>query len=180
MHHLMLCTLALDENPTSAQARDNVYSLLLDDDSFCGNGGRFGSPLCDWFVIGGRWSGYLRATLLGQPYQDAFQREFPQFGNGYFSTDLVERHKVGLDELWRRFGGSGCYPLARQVRKEYGADDDALRIDQALYQHFLKPFEGQSTCLGENTSCDFADLDREEVNPSFIGHKWLVVVDYHN
>ena len=92
----------------------------------------------------------------------------------------MDQHKDGLDQLWHRFGGTGFHPLARSSYKEFGAEDDAMLIDQALYQHFLKLFEGKTTCLGEDTSCDFADLDGEEVNPSFIGRKWLVVVDYHN
>jgi len=53
MHHLMLVTLSLD-NGGSDEARHSAYSQLMDDNSFCGDGGRFGSPLADWFVIGGR------------------------------------------------------------------------------------------------------------------------------
>ena len=54
MHHLMLITLAVTAGATSLDARISAHSKLIDDDSFCGEGGRFGSPLSDWFVIGGR------------------------------------------------------------------------------------------------------------------------------
>ena len=57
MHHLMLVTLSLPDGGNSEDARDSAYDLLTEDDSFCGEGGRFGCPLADWFVLGGRWSG---------------------------------------------------------------------------------------------------------------------------
>ena len=55
MHHLMLITIGMSADATSEDTRCRTFSRLIDDDSFCGEGGRFGSPLCDWFVIGGRW-----------------------------------------------------------------------------------------------------------------------------
>src|SRR5260221_141974 len=63
MHHLILVTLSLNNRGNSEEARDSAYSHLMDDDSFCGEGGRFGSPLCEWFVLGGRWSGLLSQNL---------------------------------------------------------------------------------------------------------------------
>ena len=44
MHHLMLVTLSLPDSDNSADARGSAYDQLSDDDSFCGEGGRFGSP----------------------------------------------------------------------------------------------------------------------------------------
>jgi len=54
MHHRLLITLDFPAGADSADVRGGVYKKLMDDDSFCGEGGVFGSPLCDWFVIGGR------------------------------------------------------------------------------------------------------------------------------
>jgi hypothetical protein len=179
MHHLMLVTLSLEDG-TSDKARASAYSQLVDDTSFCGEGGRFGSPLCDWFVIGGRWSGELRKEFLGQAYQDALEQEFPEFTKGYFPSTLLETHKAGLDRLWQRIGGTGNHPLTRSGYDDLGADDDAMLIDQFLYDHFLKPNAGCTENIGDNELPDFADLDGDEVGESFIGRKWLVVVDYHN
>ena len=180
MHHLMLVTLSLPDSDNSANARGSASDQLSNDDSFVGEGSRFGSPLSDWFVIGGRWSGKLRKARLGQSYQDAFEREFPEFTKGYFPSTLLEEHKAGLDRLWQRIGGTGNHPLTRSGYDHFGADDDAMLIDQFLYDHFLKPYAGCTEILWDNKLPDFADLDGDEVGESFVGRKWLVVVDYHN
>jgi len=179
MHHLMLVTLSL-ENGASAEARDSAYDQLMDDNSFCGDGGRFGSPLADWFVIGGRWSGLLSETLLGDRYQDALKQEFPDFAKGLYPAELPKLHKDGLDKLWHRMGGTGANPLTRSSYDLYGAKDDAMLVSQPLYDRFLKPVAGNADNFDGDAFGDFVDLDFEEVDESFIGRKWLVVVDYHN
>ena len=180
MHHLMLVTLSVAENSTSDNARDAAYEQLIEDDSFVGEGGRFGSPLADWFVLGGRWSGMLREAVLGQAYQDALVKEFPEFTKGYFPSSLVEQRKDDLDRLWQRSGGTGMHPLSRSGYDYYGAQDDALPVDRFLYDRFLKPYAGADRTIGDDKLTDYADLDGDEVDESFIGSKWLVVVDYHN
>jgi hypothetical protein len=180
MHHLMLVTLSLADNGTSESARNSAYRLLMEDDSFVGEGGRFGSPLADWFVIGGRWSGMLREAMLGQSYRDALEQEFPELTKGYFPSSLVEKHKAGLNQLWQRLGGTGMHPLSRSRYDDDGVEDDAMPVDQFLYDRFLKPYAGTDSLIGDNKLPDFADLDGDEVDESFIGRKWLVVVDYHN
>jgi hypothetical protein len=176
MHHRLLITLAMPDGATSLDARISVHHKLLEDESFCGTGGRFGSPLCDWFVLGGRWSGMLKEQLLGQEYRDTFAREFPEFAKGWYATNLVERHEAGLDQLWQRFGGQGKHPITRSGYEEFGEDDDAMPIDAALHERFLKEYHGLET----SPDFHFADLDGEPVDEWFIGCKWLVVVDYHN
>ena len=180
MHYQMLVTLTFDDGDTSSGARSQAEQLLQDDPSFCGDGGRFGSPLCDWFVIGGRWSGLLKKTLLGNDYKVAFEKAFPELANGSFPSSLVDTHRVGLDLLWQEFGGTGVHPLTRDSYEFLGSEDDAMVIDLALYDHFLAKHEGESTSRNDSGQCTFADLDDEEVDATFIGRKWLVVVDYHN
>jgi len=179
MHHLMFVTLSL-ENGNSEAARDAVYDRLMKDATFCGDGGRFCSMMCDWFVIGGRWSGFLSETLLGDRYQDALKQEFPEFAKGCYPADLLARHKDGLDKLWHRLGGAGANPLTRSFYDHYGAEDDAMLVNRPLYDHFLKPFAGSADNFDGSSFGNFVDLDFEEVEESFIGRKWLVVVDYHN
>ncbi len=174
MHHLLLVTLEMPDNATSYDARDKAESLLVEDDSFCGNGGRFGAPLCDWFVIGGRWSGMLKEALLGEPYRTAFASQFPELANGFYTTDVANKHRQALNDLWHSFGGNGDNPTNRSGYDRLGGEDDAMLVDQALFDRFLAERRGESAVEG------FADLDDEPVDSSFIGRKWLVIVDYHN
>jgi hypothetical protein len=176
MHHRLFITLAMADGAISLDARIRTRSKLLEDNSFCGEVGRFGSPLCDWFVIGGRWSGMLKKHLLGQEYRDAFDREFPEFSAIWFPASVVKQHRKRLDQFWQRFGGSGSHPLTRNGYEELGYDDDAMLIDAALYERFLQEYRDQEVADDHR----FADLDGDLVDDSFIGRKWLVVVDYHN
>ena len=181
MHTLLLVTLSMSEGATSEDARCRAYSRLLDDPTFCGEGGRFGSPQCDWFVIGGRWSGILQKTLLGRKYQTAFKREFPQFANSWYPRDLVDQHRDELNWFWHRFGGKDDHPIARSGWRDQGSDDDAMPVNRRLYGRLLKDHHGYATNRpGVGSICDFADLDNESLEDSFIGRKWLVVVDYHH
>jgi hypothetical protein len=179
MHNLLLVTISMSAGATSEDARFRAHARLIEDDSFCGDGGRFGSPLCDWFIIGGRWSGVLRETLLGAKYQAAFQHTFPQFANKRYPRDLIDKHRDQLNQFWHRFGGKDDHPITRRGG-EFGCEDDAVLLDRRLYDHFLKDHAGMATNLpGCGALCDFADLDDELLDESFIGRKWLVAVDYH-
>jgi hypothetical protein len=182
MHYLMLITLTVLPGESSSDARTRTYDMLAGDSSFCGDGGgRFGSPLCDWFVLGGCWSGLLQETKLGEPYHAALEREFPQIASGaYYPADLAVTNKERLNDLWRQAGGTGDSPITRSSYEEYGYDDDALPVDQTLYDHFLKRHEGQSGTPPESTEGHVVDLDDDEIDASFIGRKWLIVVDYHS
>jgi hypothetical protein len=179
MHCFMLITLTMLPAETSEQARERAYNLLINDDSFCGEGGRFGSPLCDWFVIGGRWSGTLRRTLIGQPYQDAINDRFPKLAGWYSDRDL-EPHRAALDALWHEFGGDGASPFNRSAYEEWGYSDDAMPVDKALYDRFLAAYTGQSDGEEDNAPGRFADLDGDSADESFIGRKWIIVIDYHS
>ena len=180
MHYLMLVTLTMQAGESSLDARNRAQALLMDDHSFCGEGGRFYSPLCDWFVIGGRWSGLLQETLLGQAFQDACNRDFPEMASGSYPSSLAERHRDSLNRLWQQFGGTGINPVNRSGYDQLGDEDDAMIVDQALYDHFLKQYRGEEFRRESTDRGTFADLDHEEVSESFIGRKWLVVVDYHS
>ena len=180
MHYLMLITLAMEPGETSQNARDRAFFRLQGDPSFCGDGGRFGSPLCDWFVIGGRWSGYLRKTLMtfmGAPYRAALEERFPKLA-GWYSDSDVAPHRAALDALWREFGGDGPSPYNRNAYAEFGFDDDALAVDRAIYDAFLERYRGKADC--DDGSGRFSDLDDDPVDESFIDRKWIIVVDYHN
>jgi hypothetical protein len=84
---------------------------------------------------------------------------------------------------WLAIGGrwSGCLnppePGQTEGRNPHdlaGHEDDAQVVDQRLYQKFLRPYEGKAEVFHS-----FVDVDGEQVNPAFIGAKWLVLVDLH-
>lgn len=179
MHYRMLVTVSMPEGATSDDARQNVWQTLLVDQSFCGEGGRFGTPLCDWFVIGGRFSGVLSETLIGESFKAAVIARFPQMAEAWWPCNLLEHHSAELTALWREHGGISPSPYERDNIDDYGHTDDAMPVCARLYKALLSAYEDHDTFNGD-FQCEFADLDGEVVDPSFIGRKWLVVVDYHN
>jgi hypothetical protein len=173
MHHRLLITLKAPTDADSATVRNDVYNRLMSDDSFVGEGGRFGSPLCDWFVIGGRWSGYLAEIVIGESYKNALFARLPEFDRDFLPRSLVDRHRADLDELWRIHGGTGPSPYSRSGYEDHGYPDDAMPLTAELYKALLARFENRN-------DEGHADLDDEALQPDFVGRKWLVVVDYHN
>ena len=172
MHHLLLVTITLPDGATSEEARRAVDDTLMNDDSFCGEGGRFGAPLCDWFVIGGRWSGLLAETLLGAAYRDAVIAKFPEFNREWLQHSFIDSHGQELDALWRDHGGTGPSPYTRDGYQDF--PDDAMVITSELYEALVSKYRG------EVRDEHFVDLDGEPLQPDFVGRKWLVVVDYHS
>lgn|SRR5487761_1899362 len=175
MHSRLLMTLDAPAEATSEEVRHDVYDRLMNDDSFCGEGGRFGSPLCDWFVIGGRWSGLFAEIAIGGAFKEAVHARFPELARDSYPQSLVVKHGAGLDALWRSHGGTGPSPYTRSGYDPFGDPDDAVILTQGLYEALLSEHEG---CSLDRDG--YADLDDEELQPDFVGRKWLVVVDYHN
>ncbi len=179
MHYRMLVTLTPEPGETSLQARHRVFNLLMEDPSFCGEGGRFGSPPADWFVIGGRWSGCLAETVMGDAYRDKLRASFPALAGKYYRATDVKAHAAALDALWHECGGTGPSPFNRSGYGEQGYDDDAMLLTGDLYRALLAGNAGE-TSYKDGWHCKFTDLDDEQLDESFAGRKWLVVVDYHN
>ena len=173
MHNRLLLTLAAPADAGPEQVRRDVFDQLMNDDSFCGGGGRFGSPLCDWFVIGGRWSGLLAETVMGGAFNDKV-RALADMNQKWLSKSVIDKHAAELDAIWQSLGGTGPSPYSRSGYEELGYADDAMLLSKGLYAALLAEHEGEIT--GDR----YADLDGEELHPDFVGRKWLVVVDYHN
>lgn len=193
MHFRMLVTVSRDGIETSEQARKYVYEKLLSDESFCGDGGRFGSPVADWFVIGGRWSGKLsRVSWAKKLTKDIEQLEeqtgVEVWGTSYPAGEMQvkqEKLRKTIERLYQKclpkeLKGKGLV-YDRDMYKEFGYEDDAMLITETLYNALLKEYEGEYEHKnGQWKTFEFSDLDYEVVHPDFIGHKWLVVVDYHS
>lgn len=179
MHYRMLVTTSLPDSATSRDARHAVHDALLNDDSFCGTGGRFGSPLCDWFEIGGRWSGLLAETNMGEAYRAAIIARFPEMAKGWWPHSLVDGHRAELDSIWQSHGGTGASPYTRNDGHDLGHPDDAMLLTRELYDALLAPYEGESL-VTDVSHCEYVDLHDDPLQGDAIGSKWLVVVDYHN
>ncbi len=179
MHARMLVTFTKEKARTSQGARKYAYTVLSQDDSFVGDGGRFGSPLADWFVIGGRWSGELTRMRLDQEKLKQLDAAFEQqhgwwLGGKEQVTEDIRREQYRALFLQYFPDFVGEVPAWRDAYSHLGDSDDAAVVDEKLYDTALKEYEGQDTD-GEF----FADLDGECVNSTFVGKKWIVVVDYH-
>jgi len=61
MHYAAYALIPADLASTSAEARRQAHSYLMNNE-FVGGEGRWGRGISDWFVVGGRWSG--RLTML--------------------------------------------------------------------------------------------------------------------
>ncbi len=178
MHYRMFVTTSLPDGGGSQEARLTVHDALSHDDSFCGNGGRFGSPFCDSFEIGGRWSGVLEATI-GPTYRAAVAARFHEMADDWSPYRLVDAHHHELDALWQSCGGCGSSPYTRDTGGMLGHADDAMLVTRELYDAMLACYEGESKVI-DGCHCQYIDLDDEPLQADAIGSKWLVVVDYHN
>lgn len=69
-------------------------------------------------------------------------------------------------------------PPRLDAGEEFGAAADAIILTQRLFASFLEGFKGHMHLDGSH--CQFLDLDDDTCDPTFIGRKWIVVVDYHS
>lgn len=176
MHYLMFVTVEAD---SSKQARTTVFEALASDPTFCGEGGRFGVPVSDWFVIGGRWSGLLAETQMGDAYRKAMTDRFPELSTKWWPHSLAEAHREELNAIWQANGGAGASPYTRGDASEYGRTDDAMPLTAELYGELLSKFGGERL-VADDGHCQFLDHEDEPLTPDAIGKKWIVIVDYHN
>ena len=187
MHNLLLVTCNKTHAKTSQEAREHVDNELTNDDSFVGEGGHFGAPVADWFVIGGRWSGELSrqtwAKDVTRLIDELEQKEgIRVWGAFYGNSEKDEKQKQLTKEVETLYQNSLPSEYRNKglvyVRDTYGSfgyEDDAMLVTPDLYDLFLKPYEG-----ADQSEDEYVDLDYDTVSREFIHTKWLVVVDYHS
>lgn len=86
MHHLLYVTVPI-EKTTLEDARSYVHQWLLDE-GFTSEG-RFSNAPSDWFVIGGRWSGYLL-------------EEQPPITDTYATTGFLHDAQLIDERIWEK------------------------------------------------------------------------------
>ena len=190
MHYRLYVTFDKEHAKTPREALTYVHNELSSDNSFVGDGGRFSSPICDWFVVGGRWSGDLAIKLVGEKkYWDTIEKAVPKKNNFGWSTQDIKDNSDKLQKAWKKLGGKDICPMARDSYRHEGYhDDDAMILTKELYKAILKQYEGKYEGKVhkeyEDTHWDelyYVDLDDNmKVGKDMVGKKWIVVVDYHS
>jgi hypothetical protein len=192
MHHRLFVLTNKENAKTSEEARNYVYDQLMEDNSFVGDGGRFSSPIADWFVVGGRWSGALTQLLLDQDKLKEYWKEFEKQKLGWTNnTDKkTEDQQKKSQELFTQYfpNFKGEIPIWRDAGYIHkGYEDDAQIVTKKLWDVLNKDYEKNNEHVGfipeEPTPEDdgICDLECDEVTKeNVVGKKWLVVVDYHN
>lgn len=92
MHHRYFVLTDKANAKTSLQARTYVESWL-NEEGFAGEGTRFSSSFCDWFVIGGRWSGELVKRFLDQEKLKLFWEEFERQKLDYYPPGTTKEEQ---------------------------------------------------------------------------------------
>jgi hypothetical protein len=182
MHYRFFVTCEQGAAENSAEAREYVRDTLQEE-NFCSDG-RWGGGMCDWFVIGGRWSGELSRTTWAREITNQMiareQEHNVQVWGAFYGSAEKERIQQELaarfQSLWDMYAPEEYrgIPIQRDTYQETGYEDDAMLLTRELYDALLKEYEGKEEFEHH------ADLEYDEVSPAMIGKKWLVVVDYHS
>lgn len=176
MHGVLYVCLPRFEAKTSPQARRKVCGYL-EDEGFalqC----RFGGH-CDYFSVGGRWSGRLGLLRLQHEYPKEFRRFWKQYQA--CSTD-----KEGLRLFREAFPEYRGEPLiGRSTANFYGKPDDAQIMDEPLFRQLQAGFSEEVTYAYEITEPNViftdepdADFERPKNAKQSVDF-WTVLIDYH-
>lgn len=181
MHSRLIVLMNKHGAENSLEARRRVDHRLAHE-HFVGEGSLFTSPPSDWFVIGGRWSGFLTELHLDQDKLRAFYKEFESQKLGWVGGQgrLVENQKaksLGLfHQCFPNFEGKP--PVWRDAYLLFGHEDDAQILDEVIFQALekLSVYPGSDLYEG-NCYVDFDSYDA--VRSEDVGKKWVVIVDFH-
>lgn len=173
MHGVLFVCLPRSEARSSIQARKRVCEYLTNEgfDTQL----RF-SGCCDYFSIGGRYSGWLNLLRLRHDHP----KEFGRFWKRMKSIDDSE-----AEELFRQAFPNyrGKLPFDRGSFGFEGAPDDAQMMDEPLFRQ-LKPGFGDSIVYSydiaePNVICTEEDCFHWPKTAEEAKTLWVVVVDYH-
>ena len=135
--------------------------------------------MCDYFSVGGRYSGILNLLRLKQEHTRVFNR----FLAKYQDTSDAK----AANELFRRCFPTykGMSPLCPRKFRVYGYPDDAQIMDEVLFKALKGGFNEYVTSAipFEKPNVIFTDLDEDEWpvdSTSGVGRHWVVVIDYHD
>ena len=176
MHFLLYVCLPTDEARTSIQARRRVCRYLSEEHFV--RSGRF-CGMCDYFLVGGRYSGMLNLLRLKQHQP----RVFKQFLARYRDVSEIK----AVSELFKRYFPKydGRDLIYRSNVRFHGYPDDAQIMDEDLFAELKDGFDEYVTNAipFEKPNVIFTDLGEDEWpadSKSGVGRHWVVVIDYHD
>jgi len=179
MHYLYFVKVGREEAKTSREAINRAESIL-NNNGFVSSEGHWGGGKCDWFVMGGRWSGTLSGLAVKGNFFEAVHKLLASKSNAaaerrYLLDAEIKEYAEDIKKLWLDMGGTNLNPYARNSYNADGLDDDAaiLTADNIAALKAKHPDD-----------VEYYDSDAHEekplssLSPEDIGD-WLVVVDYH-
>jgi hypothetical protein len=99
----------------------------------------------DWYVIGGRWSGFFTQRRLDQATYEKFLEEFRENGLGMISKDNPEcKQRKRSHELFMKYfpNFEGDIPVYRDPYLDDGYSDDVVPLGccEEIIQKYIDPF----------------------------------------
>ena len=189
MHYRMVALLPKEQADNSIDARIKVNEELSNDSTFCNSeGGYFSSPIADWFVIGGRWSGDLQEAELGITFYDELKKAIPPTSDFGYSDAELKANKKAIQKIWEGLGGKGDSPFTRDTYLDMGYEDDAMMVTKNIFNNVIKDMfqdyeygkVAKDTWHVKLIVLDEGDYPETLTEESIVGKYWAVIVDYHN
>jgi hypothetical protein len=174
MHSLLYVCLPRSAARTSLQARKRVYEYLGEQGFHLGDL-RF-AGVCDWYKVGGRWSGQLTMLRLEQEKRlDA--RKYWRLRS---KAKTFEESAAAFRECFPEFRGPA--PLGREKVPYLGYPDDAQILDKHLFRVLKKGFSDDVAWECEPNVIFTGEPDNEfqrPRTPEEAAKFWVVLIDYH-
>jgi hypothetical protein len=176
MHGILFVLVPRSEARGSLQARKLVCGYLSSEGFALDL--RFGG-VCDYFGVGGRYSGMLNLLRLRHEQP----RQFARFWRRYYEKGLAEE---AASQVFREYFPHyrGKPPFNRGLVDHYGKPDDAQVVDEPLFQQLRSGFgdeviysheiENPNVINIDGTSDFEWPMDAEEAS-----NYWVVLIDYH-
>lgn len=185
MHSRVFITFDKNKAQNSLEARKFLYRCIGEKSK------PFDKIFYDYYAIGGRYTGFFEAlynggiNLLTKVIQEANSKNI--------ETSIIQKRTISKEEqlsnfrdsfrkYYPKYKGEPFFTPIRELR-ELGYEDDAMIIDNSVYDWLLKEYEGKKFSL-EYNSDDFlpctVDIEGNEVAEDvFVNKKWIVIADFH-
>ena len=179
MHGVLYVCLPRSQARSSLQARKKVREYLTQEgfDTQLRFSGR-----CDYFKVGGRWSGSL--SLLRLQYEHP--KKMARFWKQYEAVSTGKEAQALFREMFPDFRGK--LPVGRSSHGHLnGFPDDAQIMDEPLFQQLKAGFNDEVTMETQPNVIFTTDCYVQEPDGDFPWPKtgiegakfWVVVIDYH-